>query len=145
VTDESARFRLGAYALCLRDNALLLARMAADVTFDAGAWTLPGGGIEFGEHPDAAVLRELQEETGLVGELGTLLGVYSRRHDRSGSSPFHHIGLLYEVRVPEDQLVMEVTGSTDLCAWVPIDTLGTIPLVDLASFAVELLQRRTER
>src|SRR5215213_901454 len=116
---ERGERRLGAYAFCVRaDGAVLLARMAPDSP-DAGSWTLPGGGVEFGEHPDDAVLRELQEETGLVGRRGPLLGVYSRRQDRSAARPtppVHHLGLVYEVRVPGDPLVSEVSGSTDLCA-----------------------------
>src|SRR5215212_9856068 len=131
MSDEAGRLVLGAYALCVRHEALLLARMSTHVTFDAGSWTLPGGGVEFGEHPDDAVLRELHEETGLVGERGRLLAVYSRRHDRSAprpTQPVHHVGLVYDVRVSGDPLVPEVSGSTDLCAWVPIDALETLPL-----------------
>jgi len=33
---------------------------------DAGLWTLPGGGVLWGEHPDQTVFREMEEETGLV-------------------------------------------------------------------------------
>ncbi|KAA6439306.1 NUDIX domain-containing protein [Dyadobacter flavalbus] len=31
-----------------------------------GVWSFPGGHVEFGEHPDQAVIREAFEETGLV-------------------------------------------------------------------------------
>ena len=59
------RTRIGSYSLCLDDEGrILLARLSA-LEVDVGAWTMPGGGIEFGEHPDAAAVRELEEETGL--------------------------------------------------------------------------------
>ena len=45
-------------------------------------WQLPGGGIESGESPVEAALREVEEETGLRARLASLSGVY-RRKDRS--------------------------------------------------------------
>lgn len=33
---------------------------------DAGAWGLPGGKIDFGERAEAAVIREIEEELGVV-------------------------------------------------------------------------------
>jgi len=42
-------------------------------------WSLPGGGVARGELPAAAILRELQEEIGLVqGDPPVLIGLYSR-------------------------------------------------------------------
>ena len=77
------RTRVGAYALCVDEqDRILLARLSA-VEVDVGAWTLPGGGINFGEHPDTAVIRELEEETGLVGEIERFAGVFSHVYRQS--------------------------------------------------------------
>ena len=137
--------KVGAYAFCVRsDGAVLLARIAPGFP-DAGSWTLPGGGVEFGEHPDDAVLRELREETGLTGERGQVVAVYSHTYERSPTgqgASLHHLGLIYEFRVAEGDLVHEVAGSTDLCRWVPQAELPLHPLVELAAFAVAQLTRR---
>ena len=52
---DNQHVHIGAYALC-RDhsNRLLLVRATAGLE-DGGLWTMPGGGIEWGEHPDCRV------------------------------------------------------------------------------------------
>ena len=63
------RQRLAAYALVLRDDAVLLTRNSARGP-RPGTWTLPGGGVDHGEPPAVAVAREVREETGLVATVG---------------------------------------------------------------------------
>ncbi|HEX4820112.1 MAG TPA: NUDIX domain-containing protein [Acidimicrobiales bacterium] len=59
--------RLRACAAVIRDESILMVEQLNE----AGrvVWTLPGGGVESGETPEAAVIRELAEETGLRGEV----------------------------------------------------------------------------
>jgi len=40
-------------------------------------YALPGGIVEYGESVEEAVLREVEEETGLKGKIHSLVGVYS--------------------------------------------------------------------
>jgi 8-oxo-dGTP diphosphatase len=44
----------------------------------AGLWSLPGGRVEPGETDDQALVREMQEETGLAVEPGPLVGTVQR-------------------------------------------------------------------
>lgn len=55
-----------------RDRALLVRRGTPP---RKGEWCLPGGFMELGETPEAAVLRELREETGLIGASTRLIGL----------------------------------------------------------------------
>jgi 8-oxo-dGTP diphosphatase len=43
-----------------------------------GLWGLPSGFMEIDETPEEACLRELQEETGMKGEIIKLMGVYAQ-------------------------------------------------------------------
>lgn len=56
--------RTRAQALILHEGKILLAKHH-DLTIDAIYWCLPGGGVEAGESPEQAVVRELKEETNL--------------------------------------------------------------------------------
>jgi ADP-ribose pyrophosphatase YjhB (NUDIX family) len=47
-------------------------------------WGLPGGSLEYGEHPEDAVVREVREETGLNIDIEKLLLIDAWRPDRIG-------------------------------------------------------------
>lgn len=59
-------------AVVLDAGRLLLVRRANEPA--AGTWSLPGGRVEPGEEPPAAVLREVAEETGLRVVITGLIG-----------------------------------------------------------------------
>lgn len=118
------RQRLAAYALVRRDDHVLLTRNSARGP-RPGTWTLPGGGVDHGEPPDEAVVREVREETGLVATLGALLGVHDEHF--TGTAPhgreedFHGIHLVFAATVAEGEPeVQESAGTTDAVAWAPL-------------------------
>jgi ADP-ribose pyrophosphatase YjhB (NUDIX family) len=69
------RQRVAAYGLLERQANVLLVQASLHTT--SGRWFLPGGGVEHGERPEAAVKREFREETGLTVRVGRLLDVLS--------------------------------------------------------------------
>lgn len=69
-------------ALVTRDDRLLLARRAREPFH--GYWDIPGGFLDPGEHPEAAVVRELEEETGLTVVPTRLLGLYADTYGPNG-------------------------------------------------------------
>ncbi len=64
LSDLPYRLNVGA-ALFNRDGLVFIGRRA-DLAKQPGAWQMPQGGIDPGENPRDAVLRELAEETGIT-------------------------------------------------------------------------------
>lgn len=138
------KLRVAAYAVCVRDGQVLLARSPApDGTPE---WVLPGGGMEHGEDPYDTVRREVTEETGYRIEVTGLLGVDSlrlRHPRRFGRCVDHHgVRLVYEARVIGGELRNEVNGSTDLAAWQDLTAVSALTRVALVDTALGLWHER---
>jgi 8-oxo-dGTP diphosphatase len=137
------RVRLAAYAWTERDGAVLLVRMSPG-EMGAGLWTLPGGGIDFGEDPAVGVVRELREETGLEGEVEELLGVRSAMlepHQTKSGHRIQNVGVLYRVAITGGALRNEVDESTDLAEWVSFGEVDALPAVPLVAWARAQVRR----
>jgi ADP-ribose pyrophosphatase YjhB (NUDIX family) len=122
--------RIGAYGLCFdADGRVLLARGSERSEFP-GVWSLPGGGVEQGEHPDAAAVREFAEESGLAVEVTGLRAVTADvcRLPRPGVLE-HTDRLIYDVAVRGGTLRAESDGTTDAVRWAGPDELGHWPLL----------------
>jgi ADP-ribose pyrophosphatase YjhB (NUDIX family) len=135
--------RVAAYALCVEEGRILLCRIAPGYWSGVGQWTLPGGGLDFGEAPRDGALRELTEETGLAGEIVGLADVLSWtgrwRHPRDGvDEAYHGLQIVYRARVTGGQLRDEIDGSTDTAGWFTRDEAEALPLVELAAQAVRI-------
>ncbi len=135
--------RIAAYALCTDDASRLLMCRLSDVTERAGWWTLPGGGIHFGEDPEVAAIRELEEETGYTGRIVELLAVDSAHRTARGrldgvDYDYHGVRIIYRAEITGGELRHEVQESTDYAAWWTRDELRSLPLVALGRLGVEL-------
>ena len=101
-----------------REGRILLARRAFDPY--AGAWDLPGGFLDEGEHPEDALRRELREETGLEIEPDRYLGVWMDTYG-DGPGAAATLNLVWSARVVSGEPVPE-DDVTEL-AWFAPDEL----------------------
>ena len=132
--------RISAHALVLDDDRrILLCRIASHIDA-AGHWTLPGGGLEFGETPEAGALREVEEESGLTVELAGLAGTFNAVVDRppERGGPMHWVSILYRARPTGGELRDELEDSTDTCAWFAEAEARVLPLVRLSVEGLDL-------
>lgn len=123
MTDRPARRqRVAAYALIVEGEQILLTQLVRRISPE-GRWTLPGGGVEFGEDPREAVVREIHEETGLVGEVPEQAWVTAKTYPTREGSTLHTVQLIFEGTLVGDRRepeVLEIGGSTADAAWHPL-------------------------
>jgi 8-oxo-dGTP pyrophosphatase MutT (NUDIX family) len=70
------QFFFGVHGVIADRGRLLILRRAAAMTYQPGAWDLPGGHLALGEDFVECLQREVDEETGLRVEIGRLVGMH---------------------------------------------------------------------
>ncbi|WP_040816259.1 NUDIX domain-containing protein [Nocardia concava] len=115
------------YCRIEREGAVLVIRRAPGV-FLAGRWELPGGGVESGEHPEAAAIREVGEETGLAVEIVEERSTHSWM-DVAGR-PLRIHARVYDAAENESRSVTLNPAEHDHHAWVTPDQAHALDLAD---------------
>ncbi len=109
-------------AVAIVDERLLLVQRGQAPGF--GLWSLPGGRVERGETMAEAVVREVDEETGLAVVCDQLIGWVERLDDQ------HHFVIMdFAVTPLGGTDVVAATDALD-ARWVPLSDVSGLPLVD---------------
>ena len=131
--------RVAAYAVIIDEDRILLAHWNSPTR---PAWTMPGGGLDPGEDPMDAAVREVLEETGFHVELDGILGTDSQviaEKDRfHGSGPIQALRIVYRAHVVGGELRNEEDGSTDEAAWFPLSEVASLTRVGLVDTAMRM-------
>jgi len=98
-------------------------------TYGRFNWELPGGASEPGETLAETAVRELEEETGLVGQARSLVGVYYKQEDDS-----HHV--VFRCDVPDGMIATPRSDEISACSFWPQLQLPR-PMSDFTSLRIE--------
>ncbi len=125
---------LGVGALIFEDARVLLVKRGKEPL--RGYWSLPGGGVEVGEALEAAVRREVQEETGLEVAVGPIATVFERiLSDASGACEYHYVLIDFYCTVTGGNLH---PGSDASCVeWFDVTSLHGLPMTQGTREVVE--------
>ena len=116
--------QLAVSAAIFRDGRILLVRRARSPA--EGFYSLPGGRVEFGESLHAALLREVDEETGLRIEIAGLAGWREVLPGDAGGG--HYLIMSFAARWTAGE--PRLNDELDDFKWLAPDALGDLTVTD---------------
>ena len=121
---------LGVAARVVRGNKVLLVQEARGP--HKGMWGFPKGQVDDNEHPEAAVLRELREETGFQGLIMGLAGLRTAKRRQTVA-----IFLVYDVHLSGG---IQTPNSEEISkiGWFDMKALQTLPFISETMFQLSI-------
>ncbi|MEC9457924.1 MAG: NUDIX hydrolase [Candidatus Thermoplasmatota archaeon] len=119
------------------DTEALLIRRGGEPEVWKDRWAFPGGFVDYGEDPEQAVLRELVEETGVVGHNPKALAIHG---DPNRDPRKHIIALFYLVDVDPESIPIGGDDAEE-ASWVPISTLSASQVAGSHMEIIEQLRK----
>ena len=118
---------LGVGALIFEDAKILLVERGKEPL--KGYWSLPGGILETGERLEAAIRREVREETGLEIEALSIFEIFERiMPDPDGRTEYHYVLIDFLCRPAGGRL--QAASDVSRAAWVAEQNLGQYRLTE---------------
>lgn len=101
------------------NNEILLLRRAQSDSFP-GTWEFPGGGLDYDEHPEVSIEREVMEEAGLKIQAVKPISVITHKghHDS-----VQVIRITYECKLIKTKQKIKLSPDHDSYRWVKIEEL----------------------
>jgi 8-oxo-dGTP diphosphatase len=130
---------VGVGAVVLDGDRVLLIRRGHEPL--KGQWSLPGGSVEIGETLEAAIAREVREETGLDVEVGPIVEVLDRISRDAGGRVEHHF-VLVDFVCRATGGVLEGASDADAAEWVSLDQLTAY---GVAGITVQVIRKAAAR
>ena len=109
------RQKISVRAMIKNEEKILLVRRASGNPKYIGQFELPGGKVEFGEEPDQAVRREVNEETGLETGVVQLYKVISWMDKVERDT--QHIIVVYLIGLPDPKVRIMLSSEHDRFIW----------------------------
>lgn len=123
---------VGVGAVVIHEGRVLLIRRGKEPL--RGRWVVPGGTVELGETLEAALAREVLEETGLVVTPREVVTVFDRIERDAGGVRYHYVIVDYLC----DYVSGEPRAATD-AEDVALVSLADLPRYDLPQKALEVV------
>jgi len=101
-----------------------------------GHWSLPGGMVEVGEALDTALTREMQEETGLIVDVGPVIEVFDRIMRDEQRRVRYHFVLIDYLCWPSSG-TLRAGSDVDEAIWVDPAALEQYSLTDKATSVIQ--------
>jgi 8-oxo-dGTP diphosphatase len=137
-----ARPFLGVGALIFEGAKILLVERGKEPL--KGYWSLPGGVLETGEKLEAAIRREVREETGLEIEALSIFEIFERiMPDPNGRTEYHYVLIDYLCRPAGGRL--QAASDVSRAAWVAEQNLRDYRLTEGTQEVIERAFAKLQR